>query len=251
MTDRRRAAPADAIDAIDAVQLAVIAKAPVPGRVKTRLCPPCTPEQAAAIAEASLVATLATVAATGAADDAVDTGTGGRPVRVDRRVLVLDGSPGAWLPDGFAVVAQQGDGLDERLTAAFAACFADRPDAPVILVGMDTPQVAPHHLRQVASLLATHDAVLGPAPDGGYWLIALRHLAPGAITGVPMSAPDTYRHQHDRLLRCGYTVAVTDPLVDVDDAADARTVAAALPGSRFAAAVHAALGTPAPNAPDR
>ena len=238
-------------DPLDAVQLAVIAKEPVAGRVKTRLCPPCTPVQAAAVAEASLADTLDAVLATGAPRGTDPVATDGDPVQVARRVLVLDGSPGPWLPDGFDVIPQQGDGLDERLTAAFAACFAARPDAPVILVGMDTPQVTPHHLHRVASQLATHDAVLGPAPDGGYWLIALRHLAADAITGVPMSTTDTYRHQHDRLVRCGYTVAVTEPLTDVDDAADAAAVAATIPGTRFAAAVHAALGAPTPGAHDR
>jgi len=237
--------PLGRTDSFDAVQLVVIAKEPVPGRVKTRLCPPCTPDQAAAIAEASLADTLAAVAATGAQTNAdAATGTPER-VRVAQRVLALDGSPGPWLPEGFTVIAQEGDGLDERLTAAFTHCFATRPEVPVILVGMDTPQVTPHHLHTVVTLLATHDAVLGPAPDGGYWLIALRHLAPDAITGVPMSADDTYRRQHDRLVRCGYRVAVTDPLDDVDDAADARAVAATIPASRFAAAVGAALDTAA------
>ncbi len=213
------------------VQLLVIAKEPVPGQVKTRLCPPCTPEQAAALAEACLADTLATVAA-----------AAGPGLPVARRVLALDGSPGRWLPDGFEIIAQHGDSLDERLTAAFAHCFADAPDHPVIVVGMDTPQITVDHLRAVVALLETHDAVLGPAADGGYWLLALRHLVADAITGVPMSREDTYRRQFTRLLECGYQVAVTSPLVDVDDAADARAVAATIPRSRFAAAVEATIG---------
>src|SRR3954453_21897046 len=84
--------------------LIVIAKAPVPGRVKTRLCPPCTPVQAAGLAEASLRDTLAAM-------DALDPAVG--------RAIVLDGAPGRWAT-GLTVVAQRGDGLDERLAAAFA-----------------------------------------------------------------------------------------------------------------------------------
>lgn len=213
-----------------AVQHVVIAKAPVPGRVKTRLCPPCTPVQAAAIAEASLVATLGTVhAAASSGRSAV------------RPVLALDGQPGPWLPADFEVIAQQGDGLDERLTAAFAHCFASAPGRPVVLVGMDTPQLSVAHLTRAAQLLEDHDAVLGPAPDGGYWLIGLRHLAADPITGVPMSTDDTYRRQHERLTACGYRVAVADTLVDVDDAHDARAVAALIPRSPFAREVRAAL----------
>jgi len=85
--------------------LVVIAKAPLPGRSKTRLCPPCTPHEAAALAEAALRDTLAAVLAA--------------PVRA-RRVLVLDGEPGRWLPAGIEVIAQRGDGLGARLAAAFA-----------------------------------------------------------------------------------------------------------------------------------
>ncbi|HEY2268689.1 MAG TPA: hypothetical protein VGI96_39165, partial [Streptosporangiaceae bacterium] len=80
-----------------AAQVVVIAKEPVPGRVKTRLTPAFTPLQAAALAEASLADTLAAVSQT----------------TVARRVLALDGRPGPWLPDGFDVIGQRGTGLDE------------------------------------------------------------------------------------------------------------------------------------------
>ena len=76
------------------VTLLVIAKEPVPGRVKTRLTPPCTPQEAAALAD-----TLHTVLKA--------------PAR--RRVLALDGTPGPWLPPGYDVVAQSSGGLDERI----------------------------------------------------------------------------------------------------------------------------------------
>ena len=88
-----------------AITVLVIAKQPVPGRVKTRLVPPCTHEQAAALAEAALTDTLHTVLT----------------VPASHRVLVLDGEPGPWLPPGFDVVPQCGGLLDERLAAAFAA----------------------------------------------------------------------------------------------------------------------------------
>lgn len=196
--------------------LLVIAKAPVPGRVKTRLCPPCSPRHAASVARAALEDTLA---AAGAA-------------AVERRVLVLEGAPGPWLPAGWEVVPQRGAGLAARLAAAFADA-----GAPALLIGMDTPQVTPALLGRGLAALRTHDAVLGSAPDGGYWAIGLRDAAAAVFAGVPMSDGDTGTRQRARLDGLGLTTASLPPLRDVDTIADARAVAAAAPRSRFAAAL--------------
>jgi rSAM/selenodomain-associated transferase 1 len=200
--------------------LIVIAKAPVPGLVKTRLCPPCTPAEAAGLAEAALSDTLACVLAT----------------PVDRRVVVLDGQPGDWLPDGFEVYAQRGDGLDERLAAAFSDV-----GGPALIVGMDTPQLTVELLLEGLDALADSDvdAVLGPALDGGYWCIGLCAPFAQALLGVPMSLPETCRRQRERLEQLGLRVRDISPLRDIDGIDDARLVAAAIPGSRFARAVAA------------
>ncbi|MEU3794393.1 DUF2064 domain-containing protein [Streptomyces fructofermentans] len=191
--------------------LLVIAKEPRPGRVKTRLTPPFTPQEAAALAEAALTDTLRAVAAT--------------PAR--RRVLVLDGTPGPWLPPGFDVVPQATGDLDERLADAFANC-----DGPALLIGMDTPQVTP-------ALLSVDfegcDAYFGPAEDGGFWALGLATPDPGLLRGVPMSTPRTGAVQRARLVAAGLRVRELPPLRDVDTAQDAEAVAAAAPGSRFAA----------------
>ncbi|MFE9099460.1 TIGR04282 family arsenosugar biosynthesis glycosyltransferase [Actinomadura geliboluensis] len=207
-------APAAAPDA----DLVVIAKEPVPGRVKTRLTPAYTPGQAAALAEAALCDTLAAVAAAPAG----------------RRVLALDGAPGPWLPAGFTVVPQRGGGLDERLAAAFTDAWAGRP---LVLIGMDTPQVTPALLRRAARALRDRDAVLGPAADGGYWLLGLRRPDPRLLRGVPMSRPDTGAAQLARLRGAGLRVGLLPELTDVDTPADARAVAALAGGTRFAAAL--------------
>jgi rSAM/selenodomain-associated transferase 1 len=198
--------------------VAVMAKAPVPGRVKTRLCPPCSPTQAANIAEAALLDTLDAVAA---AD-------------VARRVLVLDGDPGPWLPPGIQVLTQRGDGLDERLAAA-----VDDLAGPLLIVGMDTPQITPELLDAAArELLADGtDAVLGPASDGGYWLIGLRTNRPDALLGVPMSVAHTFTAQLTRLDELGLSTSLIGELRDVDTFTDALVVAGAHPAGRFAAAV--------------
>ena len=198
--------------------LVVLAKAPRPGRSKTRLCPPCTPRDAAALARAALADTLDAVLATAAA----------------RRVLVLDGPVGDWLAPGIEVVAQRGAGLDERLAHAFADV-----GGPALLVGMDTPQVTRGDLARGLERLAAPgiDAVLGPATDGGYWAIGLREAQPRAFLGVPMSTAWTGRAQRERLRRLGLRVALLPALRDVDRIADARAVAALAPAGRFARAL--------------
>ena len=190
--------------------LLVIAKEPRPGRVKTRLTPPFTPEEAAALAEASLVDTLHVLLAT--------------PAR--RRVLVLDGTPGPWLPPGFDVVPQCGGGLDERLAAAFAGCAG-----PALLIGMDTPQVTPALLTVD---FADCDAYFGPAEDGGFWALGLADPDPTLLRGVPMSTPTTGAVQRARLTAAGLRVRDLPPLRDVDTAYDAELVAAEVPEGRFA-----------------
>jgi rSAM/selenodomain-associated transferase 1 len=208
--------------------LAVIAKAPVPGKVKTRLCPPCTPVEAAALAEAALADTLAAV----------------RASRARRRVLVLQGQPGPWLPTGLTVLPQRGGGLDERLAAAFDDAFDDAHQdpgtgepLPALLIGMDTPQVTPELLDgALEALLAPGtDAVLGAAADGGWWALGLRRPDPGLLVGVPMSTAHTGAVQRQRLDAARLRVTRLATLRDVDTTADAAAVAAVVPGSTFAA----------------
>ena len=189
--------------------LLVIAKEPRPGHVKTRLTPPFTPHEAAALAEAALADTLEVVART--------------PAR--RRVLVLQGSPGPWLPPGFDVVRQCPGGLDERLAAAFAHCTG-----PSLLIGMDTPQVTPELLTVD---FGDCDAYFGPAEDGGFWALGLAEPNPALLRGVPMSTSGTGAAQRARL--AGLRVRDLPRLRDVDTAHDAHVVAGEAPGSRFAA----------------
>lgn len=197
------------------VSLIVIAKEPVAGRVKTRLCPPLEPGEAASLARAALEDTLEAVAPT--------------PAR--RHVLVLDGQPGDWLPDGFEVIPQGGGGLGARLASAFV-----QVGGPALLVGMDTPQLTPELLgKSVTELEAGADAVLGPADDGGYWAIGLRRPWPTVFDGVPMSSERTAAAQRAQLSRLGMNCVELPQLRDVDTIDDARAVAAECPSSRFAA----------------
>ena len=204
--------------------LIVIAKSPVPGMSKTRLCPPCTPIQAAAIAQAALADTLTAVMGV----------AGVRPV------LVLDGTPGVWLPRGMDVIRQRHGGLDRRLACAFDDC-----GGPALLIGMDTPQVTPALLSScVDALMAPGvDAVLGRALDGGWWAAGLRRPQACAFLGVPMSTCQTGEVQRRRLAGLGLNVADLPVLSDVDVWEDALSVSARLSGGHFGAAVAAVAGS--------
>jgi rSAM/selenodomain-associated transferase 1 len=216
-----------------AAQVVVIAKAPVPGRVKTRLTPPYTPHEAARLAEAALTDTLEAAARAPFARHVLALAGASAALRGPRPA----GSPRAgWLPPGFEVTGQRGDGLDERIAAALDEAYAQLA-VPVVLIGMDTPQVTPGLLESVARPLARGeaDAVFGPARDGGFWLLGLRRPDPGLILGVPMSQTHTGRGQLSRLLRASLRVRLAPELIDVDTAADAHEVAREAPDSRFAA----------------
>jgi uncharacterized protein len=193
----------------------VIAKTPEAGRVKTRLTPPLSATQACEVAWACLADTLDAASA----------------VAAQRHVLVLDGAPGLWVPDGFEVIAQRGVGLGDRLTAAFCDV-----DDTAIVIAMDTPQVDARVLTAaLAALGGSTDSVMGPAIDGGYWLIGLRRGVDAAavFAGVPMSTPGTGRAQTARLQTLGLTTEILGELRDIDTIDDLWAVGAEYPDTRL------------------
>jgi glycosyltransferase A (GT-A) superfamily protein (DUF2064 family) len=198
----------------------VMAKAPVPGQVKTRLCPPLTLEEAAELAEAALADTLAAVEA----------------CHAERKIVALDGRPGDWLPPGFELIRQRSGGLDERLAAAWADA-----GGPGLQIGMDTPQVTAELLDRCLFETFKPDvsASIGLAKDGGWWAIGMaRRWDTDVFTGVAMSTAHTGAAQLRRLQRAGHAVALLPTLQDVDRIEDATEVAAVAPESSFAAALH-------------
>jgi rSAM/selenodomain-associated transferase 1 len=214
--------------------LLVLAKAPEPGRVKTRLCPPLTPAEAADLAAAALLDTL----------DAVSRVPGGRVV-----VALAGRLPAAArAPElraalrGALVRGQRGTDLGHRIAAAHRDAAGLVPGSPVLQLGMDTPQVEPTLLTEAARPLhtGTVDAVLGPAADGGWWALGLRdpRLA-RVIADVPTSRDDTGERTLHALRAAGLRVDLLPELTDVDTAAEASAVARTAPWTRFAAAVAA------------
>lgn len=219
-----------------AAAVIVLAKEPVPGRSKTRLQTRFTPGQAAELAAACLGDTLAAVRSSG----------------LRRRILAWEGNPDGF-DEGFEVVPQIGGSLNDRLAAAFRAAPPRRearpagpgpadPAGPVLLIGMDTPQVTPE-LLEVDWRGA--DALLGLSEDGGFWVIGLRGVDPGAVfRGIPMSTDRTGPAQLARLHELGLSVRLLPTLRDVDTPDDAAAVAAAHPQLRFSAHYRALLGAP-------
>ncbi len=210
------------------MRLLVVAKAPVPGRVKTRLGAAIGLDAAAEVAAASLLDTL----------DACAAALGPERCHLALDGDLLDAVCGPELIaalEGWIITAQRGHGFAARLVAA----HEDAGVGPVVQIGMDTPQVTAGHLADAFTALVDQDAVLGPADDGGWWALGRRD--PRVVTPVgevAMSEPTTYDDTRQALLDQGLRVGATGSLRDVDTAEDADAVAAEAPHSRFAAAWH-------------
>ena len=202
------------------MHLTIIAKTPEPGRVKTRLCPPCTAQQAAELAAAALADTI----------DAVDSAVAD-PAWVGsvRHVVLLDGQPGEWIPPDYEVVTQRGDGLAERLANGFDDL------GPGVIVGMDTPAAGRWLGDALRSVSAGCDAI-GLALDGGYWVIGLATTDRAVFDGIPMSQSHTGIAQLRRLHELRRPVRMLPMTRDLDDVADLRAHARPGEPGRLAAA---------------
>jgi uncharacterized protein len=201
----------------------VVAKAPVPGLAKTRIAAEIGVDAAADLAAAALLDTLDTVVGSGLTVVVAITGDVDRAARADELRTVLA---------GLVVVPQVGTTFGERL--ARAHLDADGGHG-VVQVGMDSPQLRADDLREAAARLTDHASVLGPAEDGGWWLLGVRRGSDAsALATVEMSASTTGQHTREVIPA---PTALLRTLRDVDTWDDARAVAEEIPGSRFAAAV--------------
>ena len=216
----------------------VLAKAPLPGRVKTRLTPPLTADQAASVAAAALADTFAVTRASAASS---------------ATVAVFDGDPSPWVPADVGSMPQTSGGLDRRLAAAFNDVHAKYREA-MVLVAMDTPQMTPRQIDAAIQALngPNVDAVLGPADDGGYWLVGLRPLRSDETNydslfhDVPMSTNETGEAQRARLVSLGWMVHDIDGLRDIDTIEDIAYVAERFPELGLSAAWRMVSGAGSP-----
>jgi glycosyltransferase A (GT-A) superfamily protein (DUF2064 family) len=200
--------------------LLIVAKAPVPGLAKTRIAATVGPEAAADLAAAALLDTLdvarscdanVVVAITGDLDSAA------RSHEISDALADL------------TVIDQRGDGLAERLANAHADAAGH---GPVVQIGMDTPQVTADDLSAADALVQSDGAVLGPAADGGWWLLGLDDATRAAfLVDVPMSAPDTGARTTAAL---GAGHPRLRELRDMDTWPDVVAIAAEVPDRRIA-----------------
>lgn len=195
--------------------LAVMAKAPRAGEVKTRLCPPLSPAEAADLAGAFLL-------------DAIDLARGVDGVR--RVIAFAPDDAGALFrgvaPD-FTAIPQRGQDLGARLHHVFEDVLpADGSGA--IVVGSDLPTLPRRHLDDAIARLAHGDVVIGPSEDGGYYLIGLRAPCPALFSGMTWSTDTVFDETMRRARAAGLRVSVLPPWFDVDTPVDLERLDAAL-----------------------
>jgi uncharacterized protein len=208
--------------------LVVFARWPAPGMVKRRLSPALPPDLATRLHRAMLEDTLAAA----------------RRAPADRRVLAL-ADPPTPLPtlpewEGFEIVAQSGADLGERMALTFERGL-EPPDARVVIVGSDAPEITAEGVGQAFDALGTHDLVLGPTPDGGYYLIGLSRLVPGLFRGVEWGSERVLEQTLERAAADAARVARLSPLGDLDTPADLVAMIARQLERRTAPATAAAL----------
>jgi glycosyltransferase A (GT-A) superfamily protein (DUF2064 family) len=207
----------------------VMAKAPVSGQAKTRLGARVGDAMAAGLAAASILDTLDVCEAV-------------FPDSMRRHVaLAGDLDDGASSEDlherlsRWTVHPQRGDGFADRLAHAHED-VGRATGGSVVQIGMDTPHLTAENLTDVADRVGNgNDAVLGPAEDGGWWVLAVTdHRLAECLRGVEMSTARTYVDTLAALQRAGARVADATTMRDVDTASDAAQAAASAPGTRFA-----------------
>jgi rSAM/selenodomain-associated transferase 1 len=190
--------------------LLVFVRAPELGRVKTRL---------AAELGAPLALAVHRYLGSRIADEV-------RRLQHHRVIVYYTGSDGAasvgaWLGDEFPLRPQVDGNLGERMSAAIGATLADGVSR-VVIVGTDCPSLDSAAIETAFRALDSADVVLGPAADGGYYLIGMCRLYPSLFENVPWSSPETLRVTLEGARELGLSVAMLEERRDVDTADDWR-----------------------------
>ncbi len=203
-------------------RLGVFVRSPVAGEVKTRLCPPLSPEAARDVYLACLSDLAARLR---------DTKNRPTVFLLGERTAALETA----LDPKWDVVAQVDGSLGDRLAAAFAHLLRNPTDRAVI-IGSDSPDLPLPYLKRAFQSLKHRDVVLGPAFDGGYYLVGLRAPAPRLFDGIHWGSSTVFDETIDAIDRERMTLAVLPPWYDVDDASSLRFFAALNRARRLARA---------------
>lgn len=202
----------------DRTALVIFAKAPIPGQVKTRLCPPLTPDEAATLHGSFVLDTL----------ERTKAAVTRFKLPLDRYLACAPSSTHVFFKimeerQGVRLIDQVGDTVGMRMHQTFETLFA-QGYRQVIMVGTDVPSLPLEQYKQACALIASHDLVLGPALDGGYYLIGLTRPMPDLFTGIPWSTEQVLRLTQEKAQALKLRVALTDPWRDVDTADDLRAL---------------------------
>jgi rSAM/selenodomain-associated transferase 1 len=194
------------------VHALIMAKAPVPGAVKTRLR--IEPWQAAELQRASIMDAVAKARALG-------------PVTVA-------GSPKGQLdlikpllPPEVRLIAQVEGDLGQRMRTGTAELLSQSP-GPILILGTDAPTLPPDYLRKAARALDDYDASIVPSRDGGYVLLGLKRLHDALFSGIAWSTDIVYLQTMERAKEAGISLLVLEPWYDVDTPADLERLKAEL-----------------------
>ena len=207
-TDSTRARPAASRQPTDSA-LIIFAKAPIPGQVKTRLCPPLTPDEAASLHGSIVLDMLERSRGTASMDRFVACA----PSHEHVFFKILEERHGVRL------ITQTGDDLGSRMARAMADVFA-LGYRKVLVIGTDLPTLPGSAFGEAITLLATHDLVLGPALDGGYYLIGLRKPAPELFAGIPWSTDQVLPLTRQKASALGMSVVLLPVRRDIDTVDD-------------------------------
>lgn len=198
--------------------LAIFAKQPVAGQVKTRLCPPLTALQARDLYQVCLAETVQRM----------------RACRL--RIVLCHAGSADWFrvrfPDTELLAQSDGD-LGTRLNAAADTLLATGA-GPLLLIGSDSPDLPLQYLDQALELLRDHDLAIVPAHDGGYVLLGLRAACPAVFSGIPWSTPQVLAATRRQAAGCGLSLAQLTPWDDLDDLAALHRLVQRAPQSRTA-----------------
>jgi rSAM/selenodomain-associated transferase 1 len=196
-----------------------MAKAPVAGQVKTRLCPPLSAQDAAELSRCFLLDKIAQVREVTRAEPVV-------AYAPEDAAAVFEA-----LAPGFTLLPQRGGDLTARLLSILERLFAGGCEA-AIMIDSDTPTLPVGLLEDAVTLAASgeYDLVLGPSEDGGYYLIGLQRLRPELFEGMPWSTPAVYVETLRRAQALGLRTTQLAPWYDVDTAVDLERLTAELAG---------------------
>ncbi|MGH7261546.1 MAG: TIGR04282 family arsenosugar biosynthesis glycosyltransferase [Nitrospiraceae bacterium] len=199
----------DALRARSDSALIIFAKAPIPGQVKTRLCPPLTPDEAASLHGSVVLDMLERSRGLSSMDRFVACFPS--PDHVFFKILEER--------HGVRLIAQTGEDLGARMASALADIFA-QGYRRALVIGTDLPTLPGSLFGEALALLDTHDLVLGPAQDGGYYLIGLRKPAPELFVGIPWSTDRVLALTQTKASAAGLKTALLQVRRDIDTVED-------------------------------